>query len=419
MAESLSNVTRAVLDEVFDSHSRRQLSPGLAAALQVDGELVWSRRAGRADIRRPAPVTEEIRFPLASVTKLVTTATVMRLVELDLLSLDAPVADYLPSSLSAHVTPRTLLAHSSGLEREPTCGSVLAPREVFPAWTRWKYSNVGFGLLGHLIERLVGADLLTAYQELILAPLHLADRFGWGSDDEVAPIGHYIADNEWAVDPGHPIAVIPAAGGLWATADSIAIFTGLVASPRAGLLTETSMRSMWQPLLVCGETLPAPAQGLGWVIDRCGDLQVVGHSGSLSGFSSCTLLEPESRLGAAVVTNAPGGQANELAKSLVATAHERLPASSAVGKPMPDSHRLWVGTYHGAGATFLIVWDGDRLVVQTPDHVTRARLEVLDSGAAIMHGGIYDGELVRLNADPLPCVDVCSYRFSRATTTQT
>jgi len=111
----------------FDAYVQRVMSdwkvPGAAIAIVKDGKVVLSRGYGLRDVKNNLPVTEQTMFPIASITKSFTVATLGTLVSEGKLDWDKPVRDYLPDFrlyddvLTARVTPRDLVTHRTGLPR--------------------------------------------------------------------------------------------------------------------------------------------------------------------------------------------------------------------------------------------------------------------------------------------------------------
>lgn len=92
--------------------------PGLAAAVAVDGRLVWSDTFGFADLEAKKPVTAASRFRIGSISKSLTAAGLMRLVEQGRIDLDAPVQRHVPDfpvKPEGLVTPRLLAGHLAGI----------------------------------------------------------------------------------------------------------------------------------------------------------------------------------------------------------------------------------------------------------------------------------------------------------------
>ncbi len=179
--------------------------PGGAVALVKDGRLVLRRGYGLADVEADEATRWQDRFRVASVSKPITAAAVMSLVEEGLLDLDEPafaLLDDLPAAdpaaedpRLAQVTIRDLLQHSGGWDRDAsfdpmffstqiaTAMGVEAPAEAetivrymrnvpldFDPGTAYAYSNFGYCVLGRIIERVAGAPYAEVVRERILDP---------------------------------------------------------------------------------------------------------------------------------------------------------------------------------------------------------------------------------------------------------
>lgn len=174
--------------------------PGAAVVVWHAGEIVGRRYAGES--HPGVPVDAGTLFGLASVTKPMTAATVMTLVESDLLALDQPVATYLPAfatssssddalrHLRGEITVRQLLSHTSGLPEDLPRGTFSSRetpslREITdamlrqPLWTapgtQLIYSNTGYGILGRLAEAVTERDFWDLTWENVFEPLELHD----------------------------------------------------------------------------------------------------------------------------------------------------------------------------------------------------------------------------------------------------
>lgn len=163
---------------------------GAVAAVGCGNALVV-RAFGHAALQ-PArvPMRPDTLFDLASLTKVVgTTPAVLRLVEDGAFSLDAPVADLLPEFADRRVTVRHLLTHTSGL---PAWAPLYLDHRGLPAYLRAiggmplerppgervVYSDLGFILLGAIVERVAGESLPDYCRKAVFAPLGM-DATGW------------------------------------------------------------------------------------------------------------------------------------------------------------------------------------------------------------------------------------------------
>ncbi len=177
-----------------------------------DASFAWSGAAGIADEIGRVPMTKDTPIYIASVTKLYTAATVLLLVEKGVLSLDEPMAKYLPQGLiqgihvyrgkdySGAITIGELLSHRSGIadyysgkstdgktmfdlftedqERLWTVDETIARardrmKPNFPPGSSTSYSDTNFQLLGKVIEAVTGKTLQIVYEDLLFRPLRL------------------------------------------------------------------------------------------------------------------------------------------------------------------------------------------------------------------------------------------------------
>ncbi|PTN32369.1 serine hydrolase [Desulfonatronum sp. SC1] len=229
---------------------------GTSVALVEDGKVVWEDGYGWADMEAWLPALPDTVFQAASISKAVSAALVLRLVQDGLLDLDKPVSRYvtrwrLPESefdLDG-VTLRRILSHTAGLsvpgymgflpgqpvqtlEASLTSASDAGDRGVaviLPPGEQWAYSGGGYTLMELLVEEVTGRPFAQLARDLILSPLGM-ESSSFGDDPRLH--GHkawsYTADN--AAVPECRFTAL-AAAGLWSTAGDLGRFAaGLTAS---------------------------------------------------------------------------------------------------------------------------------------------------------------------------------------------
>jgi len=178
------------------SASMGTLLPGAVFLIAKDGRVLHERAFGYAQLndydgrRLPSPraMRTAMLFDLASVTKVMaTTFAIMLLVDRAQIDVDAPVSNYLPDFCGPHldsITVRHLLTHSSGLVQwQPlyyhAANSVQAYRVIREMPLAWgvgdarHYSDLGFMLLGYIVERVSGQSLDRFLEANLYGPLHL------------------------------------------------------------------------------------------------------------------------------------------------------------------------------------------------------------------------------------------------------
>jgi CubicO group peptidase (beta-lactamase class C family) len=200
------------LDEFIEAERRSLRVPGLAACIVKTGRVAWSRGYGWADIAKRVPMDPDRTVQnIGSISKTVVATAVMQLWERGEFRLDDDVNDRLPFAVRSPAHPgtpltyRLLLTHRSGIADGPAYRSSYAcgdPGLPLGDWLRaylepggrsydeeanfhpWRpgersaYANVGFGLLGYLVERVSGVPLPRYTREKIFEPLGM-ERTGW------------------------------------------------------------------------------------------------------------------------------------------------------------------------------------------------------------------------------------------------
>lgn len=183
-----SPVAHAV-DTILDSG----LVPGVSVLVARAGRV--AEHVVRGSDAHGQPLRADSLFPVASITKMATALVVLRLVDEEELALDDELGLYLPDAAAAQpgVTIRTLLCHTSGAPMD--VADTLAPYNAELTWThlraacfataleaapnsRVQYSNVGYGLLGALVEQITGASFAESLQTLVLRPLGIEGFLG-------------------------------------------------------------------------------------------------------------------------------------------------------------------------------------------------------------------------------------------------
>ena len=304
---------------------------GLSIAVVRHDQLVLAKGYGYADLAERVPASAATIYRIASITKEFTAAAILHLAEEGRLSLDDPIGDYLldyPGE-GKRITIRQLLSHTSGLsdaavlpllegsggvgiDRSQLIDLVASqPLDAEPG-TEHSYSNVGFILLGIVIEQVTGTTYADYLHEEILGPLGLDRTFQCPDqqrpDDRWAH-GYDIQYGDWLralrlgrspafIDPP-PINmdVVSSAGALCSTATDLARWPGLLRS----FLDPASFREMSSPtVLADGAEVP---YGLGLQIRRFGSHPALSHGGVINGFVSLLADFPDDDLSVAMLVN--------------------------------------------------------------------------------------------------------------------
>jgi D-alanyl-D-alanine carboxypeptidase len=338
MNDSLSPRLVAELNEAFHLSTLA----GMSVALATDAEERWEGSAGHADTQGAVPIRAGDLFLVYSLTKTYIAAAVLKLAEAGLVDLDVPVAAYLPGIPSAsEFTVRQALNHTAGL---PDYGSlpeyhrVVKRRDSTP-WTfdefiertmssglafapgqGWGYSNIGYMLLGRLVEGVTKLELAAAMERLVFRPLNLGQTM-WVSRREqlyelVAGHSLYLGGGDRSVDArDHYDPRWVAHSVIASTAAEVVTFYHELFEGR--FLSRPMLEQMLELIAVGGEHpyFVTPSYGLGVMADpdsRYGPLY--GHTGGGPGYSAAAyhLDRPEGgRITVAVLSNSEDTDAAE------------------------------------------------------------------------------------------------------------
>ena len=325
---------------LVDRAQRDRDLPSLAAATFSAGQVVWQARVGE-----PAD-----QYRIGSITKTFTAVEVMRLRDEGRLNLDDPLGTHVPDAPYGDQSVRRLLSHSSGMTAEPagpwwerTSGgpwpelvAANAARRItaFAPGTRYHYSNLGYALLGEAVARLRGRTWFEAVHQSLLAPLGL-DSTTYGPQPGAAVgTSRDPRSGQLVGEPSHDSAAMAPAGQLWSNVTDLARWTDVLAVGAEGILAPATAIEMRTAQAADPDTQHLQAYGLGLRLEWTTGGTLVGHTGSMPGFLAAVLVDPGSRVGAAVMTNATVGlQPASLARQLLETTAEALPAAV----PAPDA----------------------------------------------------------------------------------
>ncbi|MFD3404284.1 serine hydrolase domain-containing protein [Kribbella sp. NPDC058693] len=339
MTDSLTEAL-AYYDSWLAFNQRYQRVPGIQVAVYAGDAIAFSAAYGSADVENGVPLTEQHLFRIASHSKTFTATAVMQLVEQGRLRLDDKVEQHVTEIVGTPLGQRTvreLLAHAGGVTRDgldadwwqlatsfPDRDQLLEVlrREssaVIPENDRFKYSNIGYGLLGLVIEAASGTPYNTYVQTAIVDKLGLA---GLGPELDPARLTEYAAgysslayaDTRVPIEHIDTRALASATGFFGNARDLVTYFSAHLPGDDR-LLTDKSKREMQHPLWITGSDDKA-RYGLGLAVTKVGDREVFGHGGGYPGHITRTLVDPEKRIVVSALTNAIDGPASQLAEGI-------------------------------------------------------------------------------------------------------
>lgn len=317
--DALSDGLMCRLETRVRAAQRDWRAPGVSAGVVRDGRLVWSGHVGSTRVGSDAAVaTDDTQFMIGSVTKTFTALAVMSLRDEGRLTLDDPLEAFLPGTRHAKVPIRQMLAHASGLQREPVgriWESLEAPdrdaflagveqaEQVLPPHHAFHYSNLAYGLLGQVIERVTGQDWEVVVRERILDPLGMTRTGVVPADDRARG---YQVDPYAGTATEEPLFTLNATaplGGLWSTVSDLASYAAYVARPDGRVVRPETIEEMCRPIILTDPDGWTGGYGLGFGMGRRGDRVYVGHGGAMPGYLTGLRIRRKDGVAAVVFAN--------------------------------------------------------------------------------------------------------------------
>lgn len=308
---------------------RRHSVPAAQLAIHTDGRTV-AVMAGE--------ITADTKFPVGSITKAFTAALAMLLVTDDDLDVDDRIGSYLAElgtdadSLGGRLTVRQLLSHTSGLPSSFDEGleEAVSPRRylldcrdltlVQPPGFGFSYSNVGYVLLGRIVEAITGMSWWDAIDALLLKPLRIAPAFLVRPDSR-RPLDSFVSGHAVHDVTGKARAVAQTIRMTEAPCGALALSArDLVAFGHAHMTACTdpsvsaplgpgAFREMRRVISVAEPFGLADGWGLGLAMFRHADADWFGHDGNSDGTSCHLRIDPTHDRVVALTTNANTGSA--------------------------------------------------------------------------------------------------------------
>jgi len=367
-------------------------APGCAAAVSLNGQTVFEKAFGLADMEFNVPNTPQTIFESGSVAKQFTAAAIVLLQQDGKLSLDDPVKKYIPElpDYGAPLTIRHLLNHTSGIRDWGTVmtltGAGRGDRVIsqdlaldvithqraldFTPGSEYSYSNSGYNLLAIIVERVSKQKFSAFLDERLFKPLGMKNSS--------------LRDDYQRIVPGRAQAYARQGAGPWRLNMPFMNVYG-----NGGMLTTVGdwikwnamldSRSLGAPLVEAMETRGVLNDGrkityaLGLEVAMYKGLKDVSHGGATAGYQTFLARYPDNKVSIAVMCNGTSPGAGGIAAGItdeIFGPYPETPKSEPV-KVSEDELKKFVGIWRNekthAPARFVIDngvarWGGARLV---------------------------------------------------------
>ena len=321
-------------------------TPGLQYLVVGPDATLFEHAGGFADLGARRPMTPETTLMAYSMSKTITAAAVLQLVGAGRIALDGPLDRYVDAQpYGRDVTVRQMLSHMSGIPNPiplrwvhpaaehrsfDEAGALAAvlrqhPRPAFAPGAKYTYSNIGYWLLGSVVERASGERFVSYVNEHVLRPLGIASRdLDYVIEDPAAHATGYLEKyslmnlvkgavidralvgaytGSWLeIRPHYPNG--PAFGGLVGTARGFGAFLRDQLQDHSRLFDDQTRALFYEPQQTASGK--AIAMTLGWHMGEAGGSPYFYKEGGGGGFHCMMRVYPAARIASVAMANATG-----------------------------------------------------------------------------------------------------------------
>jgi CubicO group peptidase (beta-lactamase class C family) len=423
------------VDEIVAGVQAGGRAPSVVAAVVRDGRLVHVTGAG--ELPAPDPDTQ---YRIGSITKTLTAALVLQLRDEQRLSLDDPLHRHLPGTPVGELTIRQLLGHVSGLQREPVgewwersaglpvdglLAELSAEQAAYPPYRTFHYSNLAYGLLGAVVERITGESWSAQLGKRLLEPLEMRRT----TYHPTEPFARGYVVHPWhgtlREEPRHDAGAMAPAGQLWSTAADLVKWAGFLTDPDPSILAPATVAQMCAPVAITDLAHWTAGHGLGLQLWRRGERVYAGHTGSMPGYLAVLAVHRPSGTGVVAYANAytlVGSTIGGLGLTLLDAVLKREPVRVLPWRPgtaPPAGIEPLTGRWWWMGKEFEASWDagtGELRICPVADRNAVWRFTPESTDRWRCHSGMNDGEVLVVRRDETGAVaalDIATFIFSR------
>ena len=421
MSEIREQTSRHLRRIILESQGKHRV-PAIHGSVVREGSALWQEGVGSADLDvLGVPPDADSQFLVASHTKTFTAVLVMALRDEAKLSLDDTLEKLIPESTHPGITIRQMLAHVSGMQREPV-GDIWETLEqpdrqelvtgfgeaerVLKPHHRWHYSNLVYGMLGEVVARVDRRAWVESLEARILRPLGMSRTTVGLSGKRVN--GYYVPpfSDVPVPEPVLDLKALAPCGGLASTANDMATWGSFVASPTAEVLAPDTLEEMCQPQIMADLERWQLTWGLGFMLLRSGERIYVGHTGGMPGHITGMFTHRPSATSAVVLMNStsapdPAALAVELADHVL-DEDPAEPEAWVPGSEVPEELRGIMGQWYSEGSPLVFTVRRGRLearATKAPEHKPPSVFEKVGADLFRTISGRESGELLRVTRD--------------------
>ncbi len=336
--DATSNVLEidtATVDSLLADYDLAQ-GPGACVLIIYQGDVVFSKGYGLADLSLETPISIETNFRLASISKQFTAMCIMILNSRGQLDFNQKLTDFFPDfpSYGNTISIRHMLHHTSGLRDyfgiiSDTVTQQLRDQDVldlmmaenstyYNPGSEYRYSNSGYVLLALIVEHISGQSFADFLNENIFLPLDMLGTVAY--EEGISTVfnrayGYTFSNDIYRLNDQSLTSAVLGDGGIYSsTAD-------MVSWDQALYTAQLVPFDVLNEAFISG-TLNSGAKigyGFGWVLDTYLYRKRVSHTGSTTGFKNVYQRYPNERLSIIVLTNRSTGSPKDIANGIAQT----------------------------------------------------------------------------------------------------
>jgi len=375
------------------SEKFRQGETGCAALVAKDGQIIYKKAFGMADLELNVPMQPDMVFRIGSMTKQFTAVAILQLMEQGKLSLQDDITKYIPDypTHGYNITIEHLLTHTSGIksytnvpEFQKYVRQDMKPEEAintfrnlpmeFAPGTKWNYNNSGYFLLGYIIEKVSGKTYQEYIDENFFKPLGMTGSC-YGNDSRIIKnrASGYQPGKDGVQNADFLSMLLPySAGAIQSTVEDIYRWNQALHSYK--LVSKESLdKAFTEYKLANGK---GTSYGYGWFLSQLQGSKTIEHGGAINGFLTNAIYFPEEDLFVALFSNSTSVGPDFTSQKM---------AALALGKPLKDTPinideatlDLYVGIYKNEdGKEITVSRDSTHLTVLRPGSPVREIIPV-------------------------------------------
>jgi CubicO group peptidase (beta-lactamase class C family) len=308
-----------IIDKIFIDYNNPKV-PGAAVMVIENGDKVFIKGYGLANLEKDIGVSAETNFRLASVTKQFTAMSILMLIDRGKLSFETTLKNIFPNfpDYGNNITIKNLLQHTSGLidyedliddtvtvqvkDKDVLAMIMKTDSTYFTPGSRHKYSNTGYALLALTIEKISGIPFRDFLRNNIFTPLEMNNTVAFEkniNEVEFRAYGYTIQENEVKFTDQSVTSAVLGDGGIYSSLNDLYKWDQALYTDK--LINKKYLDESWtMGKTNAGVEFP---YGYGWRLEKYNDSKVVYHTGSTRGFRNIIYRIPDKKFTVVILTN--------------------------------------------------------------------------------------------------------------------